>query len=77
MASYPASEQIPWLRERYSAALAVWEQNPTDTVRRLEIGMIAVVMHSLKIQQRCWVADKEMSWPSPADRDPTQSRRRL
>jgi hypothetical protein len=43
VASYPAWEQIPWLRERYSAALAVWEQNPTDTVRRLEMGMIAVV----------------------------------
>jgi hypothetical protein len=77
VASNPASEQIPWLRERYSTALAAWEQNPTDTVRRLEIGMIAVVMHSLKIQQRCWVADKEMPWPSPTDADPMPSRRRL
>ena len=77
MASYPASEQIPWLSEQYAAAQAAWEQNPTNTVRRLEMGMIAVVMHSLKIQQRCWVADKEMPWPSPADHDPTQSRRRL
>jgi hypothetical protein len=39
--------------------------------------MIAVVMHSLKIQRRCWVADKEMPWPSPTDLDPTALRRRL
>jgi hypothetical protein len=77
MASYPASEQIPWLCERYSAALAVWEQNPTDTVLRLEMGMIAVVLHSLRIEQRCWIADKEMPWPSPTDADPMPSRRRL
>ena len=77
MASYPASQQIPWLREQYAAALAAWERNPTDTVRRLEMGMIAVVMHSLKTQQKCWVADKEMPWPSPTEVDPTPSRRRL
>jgi len=77
VASYPASQQIPWLREQYAAALAAWERNPTDTVRRLEMGMIAVVMHSLKTQQKCWVADKEMPWPSPTEVDPTPSRRRL
>jgi hypothetical protein len=76
VASYAASQQIPWLREQYVAAQAAWEQNP-DTVRRLEMGMIAVVMHSLRMQQKCWVADKEMPWPSPTDRDPTPSRRQL
>jgi len=76
VASYPASQQIPWLRERYAAALAAWERNPTDTVRRLEMSMIAVVMHTLKSQQKCWVANKDMPWPSPADPDPTPSQRR-
>jgi hypothetical protein len=41
------------------------------------MGMIAVVLASLKLEHRCWVADKEMSWPSPADRDPTPTQRRL
>ena len=77
MASYPASLQIPWLGEQYAAAQAAWEQNPTDTVRRLEMGMIAVVLASLKLEHRCWVADKEMPWPSPTDADPMPSRRRL
>jgi hypothetical protein len=77
VASYPASLQIPWLGEQYAAALVAWEQNPTDTVRRLEMGMIAVVMHSLRMQQKCWVADKEMPGPSPTDVDPTPSRRQL
>jgi hypothetical protein len=74
--SYPASQQIPWLREQYVAAVTAWEQNPTDTVRRLKLSMIAVVMVSLKTRQRCWVADKEMPWPSPTDADPMSSRRR-
>jgi hypothetical protein len=77
VASYAASQQIPWLRDQYAAAQAAWEQNPTDTVRRLEMGMITAVMCTLKTQQKCWVTDKEMSWPSPTDRDPTPSRRRL
>jgi hypothetical protein len=77
VASYPASEQIPWLGEQYAAALAACRRNPTDTVRRLEMGMIAVVIVSLKTQHKCWVADKDMPWPSPTDLDPTPSRRRL
>jgi hypothetical protein len=77
VASYPASQQIPWLGERYAAALAAWERNPTDTVRRLEMSMIAVVMISLTIEQSCWVADRDMPWPNPTDADPTPSRRRL
>ena len=77
MASHAASQQIPWLREQYAVAVAAWERNPTDTVRRLEMGMIAVIMLSLKIRQKCWVADKEMPWPSPTDADPIPSRRRL
>lgn len=75
-APYPASQQIPWLHEQFVAALAAWEQNPTDTVRRMELCMIAVVMHSLTTQQKCWVTDKDMPWPSPADPDPTTSRHR-
>ena len=51
MASYPASEQIPWLRDQYAAALAAWERNPADTVRRLEMGMIAVVILCLRTQE--------------------------
>jgi hypothetical protein len=77
VASYPASQQIPWLGEQYAAALAAWERNPTDTVCRLEMSMIAVVMLSLRTREKCWVADKEMSWPSPTDRDPAPSRRHL
>ncbi len=77
MASYPASLQIPWLGEQYAAAQAAWELNPTDTVRRLEMGMIAVVMLSLRTREKCWVTDKEMPWPSPTDLDPTASRHRL
>jgi hypothetical protein len=76
MTPYPASQQIPWLGEQYAAALAAWERNPTDTVRRLEMSMIAAVMVSLRIEQICWVADKTMPWPSPTDADPTPSRRR-
>ena len=75
MASYVASQQILWLRGQYAAAQTAWEQNPTDTVRRLEMGMIAVVMYTLKTQQKCWVSDTEMPWPSPTDVDPTPSRR--
>ena len=77
MASYLPSQQIPWLREQYAAALAAWERNPTDTVRRLEMGMIAVVMVSLRTREECWVTDKEMPWPSPTDADPMPSRRGL
>ena len=77
MASYPASLQIPWLGDQYAAAQGAWEQNPTDTVRRLEMGMIAVVMLSLRTREKCWVTDKEMPWPSPTDLDPPASRRRL
>jgi hypothetical protein len=77
VASYVASQQILWLRGQYAAAQTAWEQNPTDTVRRLEMGMIAVVMLSLRTREKCWVADKEMPWPSPTDRDPTPSRRQL
>jgi hypothetical protein len=77
VASYPASQQIRWLGEQYAAALAAWERNPTDTVRRLEMSMIAVVMHSLTIQQNCWVADKDMPWPRPTDGDPMPSWRGL
>ena len=76
MASYPASEQIPWLRDQYAAALAAWERNPADTVRRLEMGMIAVVILCLRTREKCWVTDKEMPWPSPTDADPMPSRRR-
>jgi hypothetical protein len=75
VASYAASQQIPWLRDQYAAAQAAWEQNPADTVRRLEMGMIAVVMLSLRTREKCWVTDKEMPWPSPTDVDPTPSRR--
>ena len=53
MASYAASQQIPWLREQYAAALAAWAQNPTDTVRRLEMGMIAVVMMVSGLRAMC------------------------
>jgi hypothetical protein len=77
VASYPASLQIPWLGEQYAAAQTAWEQNPTHTVRCLEMGMIAVVMCTLKTQQKCWVSDKEMPWPGPTDVDPTPSRRQL
>jgi hypothetical protein len=77
VASYPASQQIPWLGEQYRAALAAWERNPTDTVRRLEMAMIAVVMVSLRTREKCWVADQNMPWPSPTDTDPTLSRRRI
>ena len=77
MASYPASQQIRWLGEQYAAALASWERNPSDTVRRLEMGMIAVVMLSLRTREKCWVTDKEMPWPSPTDLDPTASRPRM
>jgi hypothetical protein len=64
MASYPASQQIPWLGEQYAAALAAWERNPTDTVRRLEMSMIAVAMLSLRTREKRWVTDKEMPWPA-------------
>jgi hypothetical protein len=74
--SYPASQQIPWLGEQYAPALAAWEQNPTDTVRRLQMSMIAVVMLSLRTREKCWVTDKEMPWPRPTDADPMPSRRR-
>jgi hypothetical protein len=74
VASYPASEQIPWLGEQYAAALAAWERNPADRVRRLEMAMIAVVMLSLRTQEKCWVTDKEMPWPNPTDADPTPPR---
>jgi hypothetical protein len=77
VASYPPSLQIPWLGEQYAAAQAAWELNPIDTIRRLEMGMIAVVMCTLKTQQKCWVSDKEMPWPSPTDVDPTPSQRGL
>ena len=77
MASYPASLQIPWLGDQYAAAQTAWEQNPADTVRCLEMGMIAVVTLSLRTREKCWVTDKEMPWPSPTDRDPTPFRRRL
>lgn len=77
MASYPASEQIPWLAEQYAAALAAWERDPADTVRRLEMSMIAVVMLSLRSREKCWVTDKNMPWPSPTDADPMPSPRRL
>jgi hypothetical protein len=76
VASYPASQQIHWLGQQYAAALAAWGRNPTDTVRRLEMGMIAVVMLSLRARERCWVTDKDMPWPSPTGRDPTPSPRR-
>ena len=77
MTSYPASEQIPWLGEQYAAALAAWQQNPTNTLPRLEMSMIAMVMYSLRTREKCWVTDKEMPWPSPTDLDPTASRRGL
>jgi hypothetical protein len=76
VASHPASEQIPWFRDQYAAALAAWERNPADTVRRLEMGMIAVVILCLRTREKCWVTDKEMPWPSPTDADPMPSRRR-
>ena len=82
MASYPASQQIPWLGEHYAAALLAWEQNPTDTVRRLEMSMIAVVMLSLRTREKCWVTDKEMPgepdrWWGARELNPIRLRRAL